>query len=268
MVHYDTDENLVSPPALPPVCPKCGSHRTEVVGRSNDGKLIALRCNGCGERSEVTPVSDRAGADLVAAELEAILAVGKALTRLDDAAGRKRVLTWALERFNGDDTVVVPVEPQAATVVPFPDQTLRVDNLTDLFTALPHTVAQRESAVSDKRLDDQLDDRLDDLFDEASMRDCRADGPITRIACVSAPEPCDDDVPEGSWVATPQEALAVPATASACAIESLPDDGVEQPWVSRSEELSLAVREDMALDALMRDFVNDFRQLAMACQSS
>ena len=147
MVHYDPDTNQAAPPVLPPVCPKCGSHRTEVLGRSNDGKLIALRCNACGERSEVAPDNDRAGGDAVAAELEAILAVGKALTRLDDAAGRKRVLHWALERFSGEDMAAIPVESQPATIVPFPDQSLRVDNLTDLFSARPRAGARRESAT-------------------------------------------------------------------------------------------------------------------------
>jgi uncharacterized Zn finger protein len=41
----------------PPICPKCGSHRTEVVGRSDDAARIVIRCNNCGERSTV-PVSD------------------------------------------------------------------------------------------------------------------------------------------------------------------------------------------------------------------
>ncbi|MBI3400702.1 MAG: hypothetical protein HY048_04715 [Acidobacteria bacterium] len=35
------------------MCPKCGSHRTEVVGRSNDLKTITVRCNACGERSQM-----------------------------------------------------------------------------------------------------------------------------------------------------------------------------------------------------------------------
>ena len=50
MVHYDRTLALHQPP---PICPKCGSHRTHIVGLSTDGKTVAVRCNACGERSEV-----------------------------------------------------------------------------------------------------------------------------------------------------------------------------------------------------------------------
>jgi tRNA(Ile2) C34 agmatinyltransferase TiaS len=59
MVHYNVPFILAQIP--PPLCPKCGSHRTEIVGRSADGETIVLRCNACGERSRVTiPSSDAA----------------------------------------------------------------------------------------------------------------------------------------------------------------------------------------------------------------
>jgi uncharacterized Zn finger protein len=38
----------------PPLCPKCGSHKTEVVGRSNDLSVLHVRCTACGTRSEVS----------------------------------------------------------------------------------------------------------------------------------------------------------------------------------------------------------------------
>jgi hypothetical protein len=57
MVHYNVPFVLAQTP--PPLCPKCGSHRTEIVGRSHDGETIVLRCNACGERSRVhVPASD------------------------------------------------------------------------------------------------------------------------------------------------------------------------------------------------------------------
>ena len=37
----------------PPTCPKCGSHRTEIVGSSRDTRTVVVRCNACGERSPV-----------------------------------------------------------------------------------------------------------------------------------------------------------------------------------------------------------------------
>ena len=37
-------------PEAPPVCPKCGSHRTEVIGKT-DAKKNIVRCNACGSIS-------------------------------------------------------------------------------------------------------------------------------------------------------------------------------------------------------------------------
>jgi hypothetical protein len=41
--------------SLPPICPKCGSHRTQIVGRLEDGKTLILRCNACGALSTLLP---------------------------------------------------------------------------------------------------------------------------------------------------------------------------------------------------------------------
>jgi hypothetical protein len=49
MVHYGPKRWAAQLP--PPICPKCGSHRTQIVGRSND--LVIVRCSACGERSSV-----------------------------------------------------------------------------------------------------------------------------------------------------------------------------------------------------------------------
>jgi hypothetical protein len=55
---YDTMVHYIAPLALaqtpPPICPKCGSHRTEIVGRSKDGETLVLRCHACGARSELS----------------------------------------------------------------------------------------------------------------------------------------------------------------------------------------------------------------------
>ena len=48
----------------PPTCPKCGSHRTEVVGRSDDGRTLTVRCNSCGERSKRVVESNTSGEDM------------------------------------------------------------------------------------------------------------------------------------------------------------------------------------------------------------
>ena len=53
MVHYDPPAYVLA--QVPsPVCPKCGSHRTVIVGRSDNGDIVVLRCNACGARSEVS----------------------------------------------------------------------------------------------------------------------------------------------------------------------------------------------------------------------
>jgi len=51
MVYYSQKLHPAQLP--PPVCPKCGSHRTQVVGRSEDAKSVVVRCSACGERSTV-----------------------------------------------------------------------------------------------------------------------------------------------------------------------------------------------------------------------
>lgn len=96
MVHYDPAQQ--ASPRPPRLCPKCGSHRTEIVGTSADGAVLILRCNACGARSEV---SSPAGDDLTA-EADAMARIARVLSDLDDLASRERVLRWAIERTNGD----------------------------------------------------------------------------------------------------------------------------------------------------------------------
>jgi uncharacterized Zn finger protein len=62
MVHYNPEWHAVQP--LPPVCPKCGSHRTQVVGRSDDGRTVILRCSSCGERASVEIANEEADAQV------------------------------------------------------------------------------------------------------------------------------------------------------------------------------------------------------------
>ncbi|HKT80033.1 MAG TPA: hypothetical protein VJP86_07415 [Vicinamibacterales bacterium] len=52
MVHYGPKQYAAQMP--PPICPKCGSHRTQIVGRSPEGQTMIVRCNTCGERSSVS----------------------------------------------------------------------------------------------------------------------------------------------------------------------------------------------------------------------
>ena len=70
MVHYRPSGRYgIQTP--PPTCPKCGSHRTEVVGRSDDGRTLTVRCNGCGERSTRVADNNVSGEDMKK-QLEAI----------------------------------------------------------------------------------------------------------------------------------------------------------------------------------------------------
>jgi hypothetical protein len=52
MVHYNHPEQP-RPPAPPQLCAKCGSHRTQIIGRLEDGKTLIIRCNACGAHSTV-----------------------------------------------------------------------------------------------------------------------------------------------------------------------------------------------------------------------
>jgi hypothetical protein len=55
MVLYNPDSLMQHPP---PRCPKCGSHRSEIVGFSNDRQTVVIRCNACGERSKIQAAAD------------------------------------------------------------------------------------------------------------------------------------------------------------------------------------------------------------------
>jgi transcription elongation factor Elf1 len=58
MVYYGQTLHPAQLP--PPFCPKCGSHRTQIVGRSSNAKTVVVRCSACGERSSVV-VNDPEG---------------------------------------------------------------------------------------------------------------------------------------------------------------------------------------------------------------
>jgi hypothetical protein len=59
MVNFTTNVEFLHRPEAPPVCPKCGSHRTQVIGKSDDPTKQTVRCNACGAISAV-PVNDAA----------------------------------------------------------------------------------------------------------------------------------------------------------------------------------------------------------------
>jgi hypothetical protein len=58
MVYYGRP--FIAAQIPPPICPKCGSHRTEIVGRTNAPPTIVVRCNACGERSVVADIESMA----------------------------------------------------------------------------------------------------------------------------------------------------------------------------------------------------------------
>jgi hypothetical protein len=57
MVHYGHPEPKPQPPQL---CTKCGSHRTQIIGRLEDGKTLIIRCNACGAHSTVVSTKPQA----------------------------------------------------------------------------------------------------------------------------------------------------------------------------------------------------------------
>ena len=143
MVHYDPDRRHAAQ-TPPPTCPKCGSHRTEVVDTAEDGRTITVRCNSCGERSTVLIDRRAADADNVTDEVEAIRAVGRALAQLPDAASRVRVLRWASERFQIDVTLAESraTAPSSNAAVfqraDAQDLTLSMEGVHEMFPAEMH----------------------------------------------------------------------------------------------------------------------------------
>jgi len=143
MVQLEPPPNVLKiPPAL---CPKCGSHRTEIVGRSADGRVLTIRCNACGERSQIdTQTMGRTmgqtqtmDADKVlVSEVEVMLQVAQALSALD-ADARRRVVHWVMERYDIDAARPAPIEHAPVHVSSEDDPCLAVDGLTDFFTARP-----------------------------------------------------------------------------------------------------------------------------------
>jgi hypothetical protein len=59
MVHYGRLEQP-KPPVPPQLCTKCGSHRTQIIGRLEDGKTLIIRCNACGAHSTVVSTKPHA----------------------------------------------------------------------------------------------------------------------------------------------------------------------------------------------------------------
>jgi hypothetical protein len=54
MVQFLTNSHEFIPrPEGPRVCPKCGSHRTQVVGTCDDPTKVNMRCSNCGAVSTV-----------------------------------------------------------------------------------------------------------------------------------------------------------------------------------------------------------------------
>jgi hypothetical protein len=145
---------VASPLTTPRLSPKRGG-RTETIGCSSNAKSIAMIFNACEARTEVEiTAGDEAGAGAtdVTGELEALFAVGQALARLQDPAGRRRVLNWALQRFEAAPAENAAVAEREALTS---DPTLVVGDLSDFFDA-PRGAAAR---VSDGR-DDPDDERF------------------------------------------------------------------------------------------------------------
>ena len=137
MVHYLVPQRAEE--TAPSSCPKCGSHRTEAAGRSENGRGIDVRCHDCDERFSMLIDRRASDGDNMTDEIEAIRAVGRALARLSDPASRARVLRWATERFQIDAAVTpaaVPARPPVkAAAADGPDLTLSTDSLFDFFPA-------------------------------------------------------------------------------------------------------------------------------------
>jgi hypothetical protein len=126
----------------PHICPKCGSHRTEIVGRSGDGRSLSIRCNTCGERT-ISVAETRVSGEEMTKEIEAMRMVGLALSGLADPASRSRVLRWASDRFDLVPQLAAAGEPIAATSDPM----LAIGDLTEFFS--PSSLPVEDDSIGD-----------------------------------------------------------------------------------------------------------------------
>jgi hypothetical protein len=138
MVHYNPD-TLELAQTLPPVCPRCGSHRTEIVGTSDDGRTMTVRCHACGERSRVETAAAESDEDATriredgSDELEVMRLVGRALAQLPDVDARLRVLRWAADRFEPARPTRDADAPATRRAPYAGDQALSIEGVETLF---------------------------------------------------------------------------------------------------------------------------------------
>jgi len=102
-----------------------------------------MRCNTRGERSEVG-MKDSA-ADDVAAEVDAMRQVARALASLPDAQSRARVLRWAMDRYQIEATPIAAPAVHPPTPRTGLDPTLEVQSLDDLFPAARRAETDEEN---------------------------------------------------------------------------------------------------------------------------
>lgn len=256
MVHYDRPSNM-APQNPPPICPKCGSHRTEIVGvgGSQDGRTFILRCNSCGERSTIPagpPVGDTrpdsVSPEEVTAELEALQAVGQALANLGNPESRQRVLRWASERFQLEPLVSVPVMAvgvaEAAAIVTEPNGELSLEGVADLFGARGHV--QMEAAA--------------DLETLSNIYEAVSD-PETLSKIYETPTV----VVEPAAIATQTRALSLEGVADL--FDEHDEFDADEDLVVQPTAPVAAVAEDQGLGSLLDGLVADFQRIALDCQA-
>jgi phage terminase large subunit-like protein len=142
MVRYDR----LAQTAPAPADSNSDSHRGEFVGRSNGGNnIVMMRCSTRGERSEVA--MKNSSADEVAAEVDAMGQVARALAALPDAQSRARVLRWVMDRYRVDATPIAAPAVQAPPALTGLDPTLEVESLDDLFPAARRTETDEEDLL-------------------------------------------------------------------------------------------------------------------------
>lgn len=233
----------MAPQNPPPICPKCGSHHTEIVGvgGSQDGRTFILRCNSCGERSTIPagpPVGDTrpdsVAPEEVTAELEALQAVGQALANLGNPESRQRVLRWASERFQLEPFVSVPVIAvgvEAAAIVTEPYGELSLEGVADLFGARGHV--QMEAAADLET--------LSNIYEAPSV------------------------VVEPAVIVTETRALSLEGVADL--FDEHDEFDADEDLVVQPTAPVAAVAEDQGLGSLLDGLVADFERIALECQA-
>jgi hypothetical protein len=222
-------------------------------------------------------LADRAAdRDEAASELSAILAVGKALSTLQDPEARLRVLRWANERYNAPEAVEQapsPVQLSAAAT----DNTLSMEGLDAFFQLAPGHHESSEPTRHEPADAPQAppDEDIGDLFEEP-VQQCRAD--LHVVARNDAPETAVDAELSDLYEARDHQQVEAHDAFSDLFDQEVvegsndADDHIvafdDDPLEQAPADTAAVTAADQPLDALVSDFASACRLLSLQLQDA